>query len=270
MARTWYSVTVELLGGRGADLWPCPGRTFAVGPSHTFLDLADAVNIAFARWDHSHLSMFTLADGTEVTDTETAADLAGGTSGPIRVALDIATAKVARELKPGASFRYLFDFGDDWTHSCTVDAAKIDPVERFGIRPSKPLPYWGWGTIPDQYGRRWADDDGRGTAPRRPREHNPMLSHRWPEQKDVPSVDLREVADAIAALDADRYLRAVTGCDIDHALHEVGAGVAMALQKRRAAAEPVALSLINRLFERSGAGDRELAEELLTALRKGH
>ena len=63
MARTWLSVTVELLGGRGEELWPWPGRVFAVGRSHTFMDLADAVNDAFARWDRAHLSVFTLADG---------------------------------------------------------------------------------------------------------------------------------------------------------------------------------------------------------------
>ena len=50
MARTWLSVKVELLGGRGEELWPWPGRVFAVGPSHTFADLADAINGAFARW----------------------------------------------------------------------------------------------------------------------------------------------------------------------------------------------------------------------------
>jgi len=50
-------VRVELLGGRGEELWPYPGRVFAVGPSHTFMDLASAINGAFARWDRSHLSM---------------------------------------------------------------------------------------------------------------------------------------------------------------------------------------------------------------------
>ncbi|MDP9989550.1 hypothetical protein J2S98_004741, partial [Arthrobacter oryzae] len=59
MARTWLSVTVELLGGRGEELWPWPGRIFVVGPSHTFMDLANAINDAFARWDRSHLSVFT-------------------------------------------------------------------------------------------------------------------------------------------------------------------------------------------------------------------
>ena len=76
MARTWLSVTVELLGGRGEELWPWPGRIFAVGPSHTFMDLADAINDAFARWDRSHLSMFTLADGRVITDEETGAEMA--------------------------------------------------------------------------------------------------------------------------------------------------------------------------------------------------
>ena len=42
MARTWLSVTVELIGSRGEELWPWPGRIFAVGPSHTFMDLANA------------------------------------------------------------------------------------------------------------------------------------------------------------------------------------------------------------------------------------
>ena len=68
MARTWLSVTVELLGGRGEELWPWPGRTFAVGPSHTFRDLAEAVNDAFGRWDRCHRSMFTLANGDVVVD----------------------------------------------------------------------------------------------------------------------------------------------------------------------------------------------------------
>jgi len=83
MGRTWLSVTVELLGGRGQELWPWPGRVFAVGPSHTFMDLADSVNEAFARWDRSHLSVFTLADGRVVADLETGAEMAESIGGPI-------------------------------------------------------------------------------------------------------------------------------------------------------------------------------------------
>src|SRR5665811_2139648 len=76
MARRWISIRVELLGGRGEELWPYPGRVFAVGPAQTFADLARAIDNAFARWDLSHLSLFTLADGRVVTDAETGADLA--------------------------------------------------------------------------------------------------------------------------------------------------------------------------------------------------
>src|SRR6478735_8467841 len=94
MARTWLSVTVELLGGRGEELWPWPGRIFAVGPSHTFMDLANAINGAFARWDRSHLSMFTLADGRVVTDAETGAEMVSSMGGPITETVDIESAKV--------------------------------------------------------------------------------------------------------------------------------------------------------------------------------
>jgi hypothetical protein len=93
MARTWLSVRVELLGGRGEELWPWPGRVFAVGPSHTFMDLANAINDAFARWDRSHLSAFTLSDGRVVTDEETGDEMAGSIGGPIRAPLDIESAK---------------------------------------------------------------------------------------------------------------------------------------------------------------------------------
>jgi sugar/nucleoside kinase (ribokinase family) len=97
MARTWLSVTVELLGGRGEEPWPWPGRIFAVGPSHTFLDLAEAINRAFARWDLAHLSVFTLADGRVIADQETGAELAESTGGPIQWPLDIASALWDRE-----------------------------------------------------------------------------------------------------------------------------------------------------------------------------
>ena len=64
------SVRVELVSGRGMELWPRPGRVFAVARSHTFGQLADAIDLAFARWDLAHMHMFTLADGTEITALE--------------------------------------------------------------------------------------------------------------------------------------------------------------------------------------------------------
>ncbi|MCA4135323.1 UPF0158 family protein [Arthrobacter sp. M4] len=268
MARTWLSVTVELLGGRGEELWPWPGRIFAVGPSHTFMDLATAINDAFARWDRSHLSMFTLADGRVITDEETGAEMAGAVGGPIIAPIDIAVAKVARTVEPGTEFRFTFDLGDVWTHRCVVGEVKVDPLEVLGIRPDAPLPYWGWGSIPDQYGRRWATDDGESRAPGRPSRSHPMLLQAWPVQVQVPGLDLSELRAAIAAGDAVRFLAAVTGRDIDDALQQVGTGIPMALEQRRQEAEPVAISVINRLNWRGGAGDQVLAEDLLACLRR--
>lgn len=145
MARTWLSVTVELLGGRGVELWPWPGRVFAVAPSHTFLQLAEAIDDAFARWDRSHLSVFTLADGRVITDDETGQEMAFSSFGPVISAVDVESAKVGRILALGDEFRYAFDLGDDWVHRCVVGERKIDPLDELGAVPDKPLPYWGWG-----------------------------------------------------------------------------------------------------------------------------
>lgn len=204
MARTWLSVTVELLGGRGEELWPGPGRILAVGPSHTFMDLADAINGAFGRWDRSHQSMFTLADGQVITDTSTAVEMAGSAGGPISAPLDIEIAKAAKVVEPGAEFQFTFDLGDEWTHRCVVAEGTIDPVEALGVRPDTPLPYWGWGTIPDQYRRRWASDDGESRRPRRPSQPHPMLLHAWPAREQLPTLDLVALRQSIAANDAVR------------------------------------------------------------------
>lgn len=261
-------MTVELLGGGGQELWPWPGRIFAVGPSHTFGDLAEAINDAFARWDRSHLSVFTLADGRIITDEDTGAEFATMGAGPVLVPLDIATTKVARTLEPGAEFQFTFDLGDNWTHRCVLGEQKIDPMEVLGIRPTVPLPYFGWGTIPDQYGRRWAQDDGESRPPRRPSQPHPMRLHTWPAQSQLPELDLAEVRRVIAGSDAAGFLAAITGRDIEDALQQVGTGIPMAVEQRRDQAEPVALSVINRLTMRAGPGDEVLAEDLLAALRR--
>lgn len=269
MARTWLSLTVELLGGRGEVLWPPPGRIFAVGPRHTFADFEQSINDAFSRWDRSHLSMFTLADGRVVTDSMTGEEMAGSIRGPIVAPVDIATAKVTRTVKPGDEFQFTFDFGDDWTHRCVVGDQKVDPLDVLGIQPAAPLPYWGWGSVPDQYGRRWSDDDGESPAPEMPGQPNSMLTHEWPPHDQVPALDKIRVREAIAAQDANGFIVAVTGCEIDDALEIVAEGIPMALAKHHQLAEPVALSVINRLTWRSAPGDEQLAEKLLTALRGG-
>lgn len=194
--------------------------------------------------------------------------MAGSGGGPIITAIDIATAKVARTLGPGSEFQFMFDLGDAWMHRCVVEETKVDPLEVLGIRPDFPLPYWGWGSIPDQYGRRWSTDDGESRVPAKPGEPHPMLLHAWPAQVSVPRLDLPEMREAIAAADAARFLAALTGRDIDDTLQQVGAGIPMALEHRRREAEPVALSVINRLTRCGCAGDQVLAEDLLASLRR--
>jgi hypothetical protein len=160
MARTWLSIRVELVEGRGERFWPRPGRIFAAARTHTFAQLAEAIDDAFARWDRSHLHDFTLADGTRLTTPYVDWEEAGP-------AADDRRTKLSR-LRLGEQFVYVFDFGDDWTHLCTVGSERVDPLDELGILPNGPLPYWGWGDIPDQYGRRWDGDDGESRPPRDP------------------------------------------------------------------------------------------------------
>ena len=152
MARTWLSIRVDLVEGGGRRLWPRPGRVFAAARSHTFLALADAIDTAFARWDRSHLHLFELADGTDVCGPIAWDDPPAGSV--------LASATRLSRLQAGEQLLYTFDMGDDWTHLCTVAEQRIDPLEALGIVPDGPLPYWGWGEIPDQYGRRSEVDDG--------------------------------------------------------------------------------------------------------------
>ena len=151
MAHTWLKIQVELLGGRGVECDPPPGRVLIVGPSHSFEQLAEAIDAAFARWDLSHLHEFELPDGRKVgfPSDDYAPDL---------VWEDHAMLKVARELKPGQEFSYVFDFGDDWRHRCRVLLEKADPAEEYGAPPKGPVAIWGWGWIPDQYGRETLED----------------------------------------------------------------------------------------------------------------
>jgi hypothetical protein len=78
---------------------------------------------------------------------------------PDVVWLDHAELKVAREVKPGEPFEYVFDLGDNWRHSCVAESEKADPVEEYGEIPARPVAIWGWGWIPDQYGRESFDGE---------------------------------------------------------------------------------------------------------------
>ena len=102
MARTWLQVRVDLLGGHGARLQPSPGRIFIVGPSHTFLGLADAINQGFARWDLSHLHEFEPAGGQRIGFV--APEPFDGDD----LVEDHATVKVIQTVAPGDEFVFTF------------------------------------------------------------------------------------------------------------------------------------------------------------------
>jgi hypothetical protein len=158
--RTWLSIQVELVGGRGEVFWPRPGRTFAAARTHTFADMAAAIDDAFGRWDRGHLHQFWLPGNRRVT-TPFEWDDIDDDGDEVLVDHDVKLGV----LSLGDQFAYEFDFGDEWTHLCVVDNQRIDPLESIGIVPDKPLPFWGWGSLPDQYGRRWKYDDGESEPP---------------------------------------------------------------------------------------------------------
>ncbi len=73
---------------------------------------------------------------------------------------DQAAVKVADAVGCGDEFEFRFDFGAGFRHRCRVLADKADPREALGpgALPSRPTAIWGWGSIPDQYGRETADE----------------------------------------------------------------------------------------------------------------
>jgi hypothetical protein len=143
-SRPWLTIKVELVSGRGEPLEQTPGRTMLASPSHTLEQLAEAIDVAFARWDRSHLHEFEIGEVQYQPD--------GGE--PEAGARDSATTALGSlRLEPGSVFEYVFDLGDLWVHRCEVTATDVDPVAEYGGRPRRPEPVWGWGWIPDQYGR---------------------------------------------------------------------------------------------------------------------
>jgi hypothetical protein len=114
-----------------------------------------AIDLAFARWDNAHLHCFELGGGSRY--------ILGGHDELVPPAADSQTITLQRAglARIGVKFTYTFDLGDDWTDACEVvaqdDAPDFSPAPAY-MRTSLPVPIFGWGTIPDQYGRRRDDD----------------------------------------------------------------------------------------------------------------
>lgn len=144
---SWLLVEVGLLSGVGDVFRPAPGRLFAVPPTATFEEFAHSIDVAFSRWDHSHLHAFRFADGTEVGYPD---DEAGDPDDFIDH--DVAVTEL---VKPDDEFRYVFDFGDNWQHRCRVIGTNTDrPAD--SVRA--PVMIGTWGESPEQYPDQDDDD----------------------------------------------------------------------------------------------------------------
>ena len=156
----WLSLRIELAHGQREQFWPRPGRIIAAHGSHTFGQLAAAIDTSFGRWDRLHLYRFDLSSG-EVVGRTHPDDRAAGILNPDDTTL--------ARLGFTEEFTYQFDHTERWTYLCTVGPARIDPSLDINSVPAPgPVPIWGWGTIPDQYGREWDSDDGTAFPPPRP------------------------------------------------------------------------------------------------------
>lgn len=264
MASRWTTLKVELLGGRGQPLEPPPGRVLMLPPRLTFEGLGEAIDLALGRWDLAHLRMFELADGTVVTDEETAAEAMSGPAGPIAETLPL-TSTIARRIHKGEEFSYIFDLGDDWTHRCTV-MGKVDPFDEVGFLPTEPMAIWGWGSLPDQHGR--VEDDYGEPRSEPSKITYPMLRSETTKQ---PAVDLDEFRGAIARQEPDAAMAAMRGAEIDHALQQLGSGLLAvwphASGRTLESLRDIAVAVCNRLTWRQWPGDRELAADLLSHAR---
>ncbi len=151
-ARHWIVLRVVLRGQSGDEPAGSPGRDLLVSSAHTFAELSAAIDRAFARWDISHLHEFHLPDGRRIAGT----DDEGVEEGD----LDEAVETLGRlKVTVGTSFEYVFDLGAGWEHECTILRDDVDPLDEAGIVPTEIVPVFGWGAIPDQYGRVTPDSD---------------------------------------------------------------------------------------------------------------
>ncbi len=184
MARTWLSVTVELVEGAGYRFWPRPGRVFAAARTHSFAQLATAIDVSFGRWDLGQLWQFELAGHVYVAPEDP--EWQSAESDKI---LD-GNSRLSR-LAVGDEFVYQFDPNDSWLHICRVAEGRIDPLEEIGEAPPEPTAYDGWGILPDQYLRRFADDDGETPMPvdQRNRDLPPLRPWWGPNAAPVPDLD---------------------------------------------------------------------------------
>lgn len=156
----WLTIRVVLQGARDSVLEQPPGRVFLAHADHAFGELAEAIDTAFGRWDPTPAHEF---------------EVEGRLLAPLEYDEGVAMAREHEgELEPedseevtvgevglrlGAQFSYVFDSGFRWSHTCVVDELDVDPYEVYSDEPSTPVAIFGWGDLPDQYGRTLEDDE---------------------------------------------------------------------------------------------------------------
>ncbi|WP_189135557.1 hypothetical protein [Wenjunlia tyrosinilytica] len=143
----WWTVRVDLLGGGLAgDLWPTPGRTFAVDPGRTLHVPTEAIDDACAGTAAICTGSTSPPRAGPRSSTGTATAAIPG------VELDADVVTVGEAVAPAEVFGHTFDPSENWRHRCSAAPDPIDPLKEVGIVPERPLPYWGRGMIPDPYG----------------------------------------------------------------------------------------------------------------------
>lgn len=271
MARTWLSIEVQLVAGRGEELWPRPGRVFVARRTFSFRQLAHAINTGFGRWELSHLHRFVLEDGTEILPLDWWDDAPED-------AVDDST-KLSI-LEPGQQFAYEFDLGDGWEHLCTVAPERVDPLEVYGTEPESPAVIFGWGDLPDQHGARWADDDGQREPPAQPdpplSDLPPIMPH-WGDwtpptpgesagwlspMRDWDQDSWNQLRGAVARGDGQTVVDLLIRHDPLDAAHLAGDGLLVALEQRLESAYALARLLAAELRDRYLPGDEALADQL--------
>lgn len=154
----WMTVRVVLRGRETARLPLPPGRVLLAAADHTFAELAEAVDVAFGRWDLTPPHEFVVEGRRLLSDLQ----VAGPDDREVEESGGVTLGGVG--LRPAAPFRYVFDLGERWVHECDVETAGVDPFDAYGEEPDLPVPVFGWGTVPDQYDREresdGSDDEG--------------------------------------------------------------------------------------------------------------
>jgi hypothetical protein len=144
----WMTIRVALVRQAETPLAQPPGRVMLAHADHAFADLAEAIDTAFGRWDLTPLHQFEVEGRLVVSDAE---------DPDAEDSQDVTLGEVG--LRNGSRFAYLFDLGEGWTHECSVEEVGVDPFDLAGDEPDVPVPVFGWGVLPDQYGRLTEDDD---------------------------------------------------------------------------------------------------------------